>query len=168
MKKMYIRPKDIEALWGQKLSNYVKDKITSYKLVYSPVSEKEQDEVFIKIVNTLLDPFLVYSGPHRLKQWEKGWGQNLTELQKERRLGAVSPKYFSKYDINRFDQKFVKGISKDYEKNMLYVILDYVFDKYLRKVDHIYEFGCGTGHNLLKAREINKEASLIGLDWSKS
>lgn len=168
MKEIHIKSLDIEKLWGQKLTNYVKDKINNYKLIYSPVSEKEQDEIFIKIVNTLLDPFLVYSGPHRLKQWEKGWGQNLTELKKEKDISAISPKYFSKYPINRLAQKFIKGVSKDYEKNMLYVILDYVFDKYLRTAENIYEFGCGTGHNLIKTREVNKEANLIGLDWSTS
>lgn len=168
MRKILIKTAYVEKLWDVKLSNYVKEKINNYKLAYSPVSDEEKDEIFIKIINTLLDPFLVYSGPHRLKQWEKGWGQNLTELKNKKELGAVSPKYFSKYIINRLGQRFVKGISKDYEKNMLYLILDYVFDKYLRSVDNIYEFGCGTGHNLIKTREVNERANLIGLDWSKS
>jgi len=168
MKKILINYKDIEKLFNDKLSGYVRNKIASYKLAYSPLSENEKEQVLIRIINTLLDPYLIYSGSHRLKQWEKGWGQNLKEIEKDKRASAVSPHYFGKYEINRFKQNFVKAVSLNYEKNMLYVILDYVFDKYLRKVENIYEFGCGTGHNLLKAHEVNPTANFFGLDWAKS
>jgi len=166
--KTNINYKDIEKLFDDKLSDYVKNKITGYKLAYSPLSENEKEQVLIRIVNTLLDPFLVYSGPHRLKQWEKGWGQNLAEFKKEKTADSVFPHYHGKYEINRLNQSFVKGMSPNYERNMLYVILDYVFDKYLREAENIYEFGCGTGHNLLKVREVNPSANLFGLDWAKS
>ena len=168
MKKIPLGYKDMEKLWQEKLSEYVKHKITGYKLVYSPLDKKEEEAVYIKIINTLLDPFLIYSGPHRLKQWEKGWGQNLTELQKAEKTEAIFPHYHGKYAVNRLNQTFVKGISPNYERNMLYVILDYVFDTYFRKFQSIYEFGCGTGHNLLKLREINPSANLFGLDWARS
>src|SRR3972149_4384943 len=124
MKKKRISHKDIEELFDDKLSDYVKNKITSYKLVYSPLSENEEEQVLIKIIDTLLDPFLVYSGSHRLKQCEKGWGQNLAEFGKGGRAAAISPHYFGKHEINRLDQNFVKGLSPNYERNMLYVILD--------------------------------------------
>src|SRR3989338_11629443 len=115
MKKIPLGYKNIEKLWHEKLSDYVKNKIAGYKLVYSPLDESEKERVLIKIINTLLDPFLVYSGPHRLKQWEKGWGQNLTELNKEKTTSAILPRYFGKYEIQRFNQSFVKGISANYE-----------------------------------------------------
>jgi trans-aconitate methyltransferase len=167
MKKIHINYKDIEKLFNDKLSSYVRNKIAGYKLAYFTLSENEKEHVLIRIINTLFDPFLVYSGPHRLKQWEKGWGQNFTELNKEK-TDAIFPHYHGKYEVNRLNQNFIKGISPNYERNMLYVILDYVFDKYLRKVENIYEFGCGTGHNLLKAREVNPNANFFGLDWAKS
>ena len=164
MKK--VTPAEIEKLFNDKLSDYVKKKIQSYALEYVPLTKNGADGVFIKIINTLLDPFIVYSGPHRLKQWEKGWGQNLKSLKSEKRSEAVSPHYFGKYEVNRLNQNFVKGLSPDYEKNMLYLILDYVFDKYFRDYENIYEFGCGTGHNLLKVHEVNPSAHLFGLDWT--
>ena len=168
MIKKLIGHQDIAKLFNDEISSYVKNKISEYKLEYSPLEKKEEDQVFIKIIETLLDPFLVYSGPHRLKQWEKGWGQNLAELNKEKTAEAIFPHYHGKYEINRLNQAFVKGVSPNYERNMLYIILDYVFDKYLRKEENIYEFGCGTGHNLLKVREVNPSANLFGLDWAKS
>ena len=168
MKEIPIRHQDISKLFKDKLSDYVKDKISEYKLIYSPLEKEEEEQVIIKIINTLLDPFLVYSGPHRLKQWEKGWGQNLTKLDKEKSINALLPHYFGKYEINRLNQTFVKGLSPNYERNIFYVVVDYVFDKYLREFENIYEFGCGTGQNLLKAHEVNPSANLFGLDWAKS
>ena len=50
--------------------------------------------------------------------------------------------------------------------NSLEIILDWLFDKYLCYVDAIYEFGCGTGHNLLRARRVNPNAILWGMDWA--
>ncbi len=166
--KISLTYKDFEKMFNDKISDYVKEKIASYKLAYSPIDEKEKEKILVKVINVLTDPFLVYSGPHRHKQWEKGWGENLTDLNDKNTAEAINPHYFGKYEINRLNQKFVKAVSPNYERNMLYVILDYLFDKYLRKVDSIYEFGCGTGHNLLRAREVNPSANLIGLDWTKS
>lgn len=168
MEEILIKPEDIAKLFNDKLSDYVKNKISEYKLVYSPLEKKEEEQVIIKIIDTLLDPFLIYSGPHRLKQWEKGWDQNLKKLTKEKTTDAVLPHYFGKHEINRLNQTFVKGVSPNYERNIFYVVVDYVFDKYLREFENIYEFGCGTGQNLLKAREVNPSANLYGLDWAKS
>ena len=97
MKNVLIRHQDIARLFNDKLSDYVKDKISEYKLIYSPLEKEEEEQVIIKIIDTLLDPFLVYSGPHRLKQWEKGWGQNLTELNEEKTTNAIFPHYHGKY-----------------------------------------------------------------------
>ena len=32
----------------------------------------------------------------------------------------------------------------------------------------MYEFGAGTGHNLLRVREVNKDAGLHSMEWAKS
>jgi hypothetical protein len=168
MKNVLLTDKDFAKLFNDSLTDYVKDKISKYKLVYSPLNKEEEEFVIIKIIDTLLDPLLIYSGSHRLKQWEKGWGENLKILDGKNSLDAISPKYFGKYNVNRLNNSFVKAISPNYERNMLYVILDYLFDKYLREKSNIYEFGCGPGHNLLKAHEVNPSANLFGLDWTKS
>ena len=51
---------------------------------------------------------------------------------------------------------------------MLRAIEARVFADYLIKHKNIYEFGCGTGHNLLFLRKINPDCTLVGLDWAKS
>lgn len=168
MKKITINDRYFSKLFKDKLSAYLISNISNYKLVYSPLTREEEEKVIIKIIEALLDSDLVQSGAHRLEQWERGWDENLADIRKMKITEAISPHYYGKYKINRLNLHFVKGVSANYEKNMLYVILDYVFDKYLREVDNIYDFGCGTGHILVKTREVNPTANLVGLDWTKS
>lgn len=131
------------------------------KMKYRLLNKKETDETIIKILDVLLDPSLPFSGAHRHQQWEKGWGENL-------KSGDITPKYFGKYKVNRINQKFVIGNSKKFEQEMLYSIINELGYKYLIKATDIYEFGCGTGHNLLKVEKINPKATLHGFDWTVS
>ena len=43
-----------------------------------------------------------------------------------------------------------------------------LFNKYFKNEKVIYEFGAGTGHNLLRLREINKKAKLYSFEWTNS
>ena len=159
---------DIEKMFSEKVSGCVARQINGYGLAYLDITRKEHDACVRKIVNTLLDPGIIRAGEKRIDQWERGWGENLGELAGGISEEAVIPKYFGKYDIVRLRQKFVRCASKDFEYYSLCVILDWLFDKYFRNAGSIYEFGCGTGHNLLRARKVNPSAKMYGLDWAIS
>lgn len=117
----------------------------------------------------LLDPNVMKSGEHRKSEWEDGWGENLTEISQEKgNINSIIPKYFNKYGAIRWRGKFIKPVSEKFEYQSLGIILDWLFDKYFRDYDSIYEFGCGPAYNLLRARETNKDAKLWGLDWAES
>ncbi len=128
---------------------------------YRLLSKDEEERAIIQIMEVLLDKSVPFSGSHRRKQWEKGWAENLES-------GDGTPKYFGKHKVNRLNGKLVIGKSKNYEQEMLYTIVDSLAKKYLSKTQDIYEFGCGTGHNLWRIKKINPKAHLIGLDWTKS
>jgi hypothetical protein len=125
---------------------------------YKSLTKQEEDKVIIEIIETLLDPSLPFSGEHRRKQWEKGWGENL-------KSGNTTPKYFGKYPVTRFNQQFVTGQD---EQDSLYSILSELAEKYLLHYDTICEFGCGTGHNLEYLRDVKQDIRYIGLDWAQS
>ena len=136
--------------------HYLMMKKTKYRLL----NKKEEGEVVIKIIEKLLDSSLPYSGEHRKEQWEKGWGENL-------KSGDLTPKYF-KYNIFRINQRFVTSNDKKFEQKSLHSIVDELGWKYLTKAKDIYEFGCGTGHNLKRIQRINPTAKLHGFDWTTS
>ena len=162
--------KDFESALGEKLSKFIKDSINSYEFKYKELSQKQNDELILLIIKTLIEKNPVKTRGSRISDWENGWGENLNLLQtKEIEIKNLIPKYFSKYNVIRFNGRFIQPISERFEKNTLSILVDYIFDKFLRNnVPNIYEFGCGTAHNLLQARKVNKNANLWGLDWAKS
>lgn len=131
------------------------------RLEHRYLNKKEEQEAIIKILDVLLDNSIPFSGAHRKKQWEKGWGENL-------KSGDINPKYFGKYKINRLNGKFVWALSDNYEQKMLYTLVDSLAKKYLAKSDVICEFGCGTGHNLIRIKKVMPDTRMIGLDWTES
>lgn len=158
----------IGRLFGDKISSYLKHKIDKYNLTYSKFDTKEKDLFMRRIVDVLLDKNITKTGKHRLSQWENGWRQNLREIQKDNNLESIEPRYFGKYSAVRINRELAKPLSKNFERNTLSVIQNWLFDKYLRNVDNVYEFGCGTGRNLLLVRDVNPKAELWGLDWTSS
>lgn len=162
-----LTPADFAQALGEPISDALAQKISDYGFDYLELTRDERDECIRVIVDKLLDPRIDRSGGHRLELWEKGWGENL-EMFKEGIGGkeALVPKYFDKYDVVRWKQEFVKVLKPDFEYQMLAMIEYWLFEKYLKDARDIYEFGCGTGHNLLRAREVNAQAKLTGLDWA--
>lgn len=160
--------RDFENFFKELIGPKAEDRIKAYGLRYADLSVQERDACIKRIVSVLLSENLVYSGEHRHDQWEKGWGENLDELSRNTSLEAMLPRYFGKYEINRLNQEFIRPVSKNFEYNMLGVILDWLFEAYLSKHETVYEFGCGTGHNLLRLRSLNSGAELWGLDWARS
>jgi len=158
---------DFEGAFGEKLSPYVATQINKYSFQYAEFSSEEKESLLIKIVESLLDPNLQQSGEHRLDQWEDGWGENLELfLRNPSNVDLIIPKYFNKYGAIRWCGQFIRPVSEKFECHSLAIIQDWLFDKYLRDSPAVYEFGCGTGHNLLRARAVNDKASLYGLDWA--
>jgi len=128
---------------------------------YRLLTPEENEKAIIQIFEILLDKSIPFSGAHRKKQWEKGWAENLES-------GNNTPKYFGKYPIQRLNGKFVCGLRKGYEQDMLYSIVDDLAKKYLKDQKDVYEFGCGTGHNLWRVKDLNPDAKLHGFDWTIS
>jgi len=164
-----LNDKDFENAFRDKLTPYVVDQISRYRFEYEDFSAAEFEKLLIKIVDVLLDPEVPQSGAHRLPQWENGWAENLHALSESpSNVEQIVPRYFSKYGAVRWQGKLIKPKSEKFEFYTLAIILDWLFDQYCRNASDIYEFGCGTGHNLLRIRQVNSHAKLWGLDWASS
>lgn len=164
-----LSSRDFEAAFGEPLTGYVTERIGRYRLEYEDFTPAEHEQLLIKIIETLLDSRVMRSGEHRLPQWEAGWNQNLQGLTDGPvDVERIVPGYFNKYDAVRWQGKLIRPKSEKFELHSLAIILDWLFDQYCRHATNVYEFGCGTGHNLLRLRQANAHARLWGLDWAKS
>ena len=159
---------DFEEVFGEDLSSFVKSKIDSFDLSYTEPSMKERDSIIMMILQTLSSEKIQKSGPHRADDWVKGWAENAKEFKLTRNFSSLIPKYFGKFSHVRWKQQFIKPVSRYFEYAMAQILQYWLFERHFCDVDAIYEFGCGTGHNLFRAQEINPDASIYGLDWADS
>ena len=163
MKKQKLTVKDFEEALGQELSEFVNEKISQYKFEYSSVESIERERLILKTLRHI-DSGLYKAGPHRSADWVKGWAENRDNDSIE----FLVPRYFGKFPHVRWRGDFIKTESDNFEYNCACVLQYFLFEKFLGTVDNIYEFGCGTGHNLLRAQEVNPTATMHGLDWAES
>jgi hypothetical protein len=105
------------------------------------------------------------AGKKRISDWQEGWKSNSTN-------GTLIPGYFGKYPIIRMGGNFVTSTNNksfELEYFAFVAIQRYIFQRYIPTVEHVYEFGCGTGHNLLRISGANQQLkSIVGLDWVNS
>ena len=161
-----IGVREFESAWDTTASPWLKQRIAQRDLRYVHLTQDQRDALILDVLR-VLDAELIRTGAHRIEAWERGWGENLAEFT-EGSHSAIVPKYFGKIPIVRWKQQWIEPVSRDLEYEMLGVLLDWVADHYLDGFDAIYEFGCGTGHNLARLRERFTNVKLTGLDWAKS
>lgn len=167
MKLKTIDIESFEEAFGEKTSEFVRDKILSYDFSYQEVSKDEKEKLVLSIIKKI-DSGLSRSGEHRLNEWDKGWAENRDQLEKDLSFESLIPKYFGKLPYVRWKQEFIKPASNNFEYNMVQTLQYWLFEKFFSSVESIYEFGCGTSHNLFRAAQTNPDAEIWGLDWAAS
>ena len=161
-----IQMKDFSSL-GE-ISLFVRNIIKESDLKYSFPDKKQRDDVLLEIVKYLFSNDVVFAGPHRKKHWEDGWAENLNEYLDSGDLASIVPKYFDKHSFQRLRGEFIIPQSDNFEIGLVRIFQYIIFEKYFKNAKNVYEFGAGTGHNLLRLREVNKNASLYSMEWAKS
>lgn len=162
-----IELQELVNLWEFSPTDAFKNEFESKNFAYSKITPRERDEAILQIINEL-DSDLITSGPHRKESWEKGWTQNLEEFLKSRNLEVVAPKYFGKYPLIRWRQDFIKPESSTMEADLLGLLIQQLVEKYIHGSQRLFEFGCGTGSNLIRLRKIFPNLELYGLDWAET
>lgn len=163
-----LQPKDFQPIFGH-LPCYIEDKIEKYSFCHRTLMSKERDRAILDMVKATYVDALPESGPARHPIWEAGWKENLDAFDPAKAGPELArPRYHNKHPIVRWMGDIYAPISQDYEYNMLALIGDVMFDRYLTDCTQVYEFGCGTGHNLFRVREVCPDATLFGMDWADS
>lgn len=101
------------------------------------------------------------------ERWEKGWQENLESFRKTHKEDSLIPKYYHPKRILRYKDFYIHPIYDNLEYNFLKVFRAFIFT-FLKKYHRVYEFGCGTGFNLLALYRMYPKIELHGLDWAES
>jgi hypothetical protein len=149
-------------------SDFLEKKIAEFNLQYTKPEQGERDEILLKICKYLFENQVIEAGKHRKDQWEDGWKENLDSFIETESFESIVPKYFDKYPVQRIKGELITPLQDDFEIKLVSLIQYAIFEKYFRNSKSVYEFGAGTGHNLLRLRELNKEAKLHSMEWAES
>lgn len=165
--KSILTVNSLEDLWGIQLPKLIREKYANWALEVSYMTWPELSNTLLKVLRDL-EGDLKLSGPHRKQDWINGWSENLESFRSERDLVALLPGYFEKSDVLRFNQEWVLPGQSNAESQILGIIVQSFALIVLDSCESIYEFGCGTGSNLISLREVLPSTKLIGLDWAES
>jgi hypothetical protein len=135
-------------------------------LKYSLLKNYELKLKLKKISEFINSNKIIKSGKEYKKRWEEGWSHNFNIFKKNQFEKALIPKYFNKYPFARLNGHLIKTHTNLFDYKILKLLTSYLFMTYFKRIEQAIEFGCGTGHNLLNLRKYNKNAELIGLDWT--
>jgi hypothetical protein len=134
---------------------------------YHRLSQAERDKVILSILRKL-DGFAVV-GEHRHNIWEMAWGDAAARYDANQDdLSSLVPSFIGGTDIIRLNGDYARPLASNFELGYFRVLRSWLFETYLKNVDRVFEFGCGSGFNLVALAQMAPEKQLMGLDWAAS
>jgi len=151
------------------ISDNCKELIAKTDFKYRIIEGKERDKIILNVLKKIESDTQKIGAPERENVWEKGWSENLEEFIKSNgNLTKLVPKFIRPNQVIRLNQKYIMPSNPNFELEYFSVFRLWIFKKYLKKFDHIYEFGCGTGFNLIVLAQLYPKKKLYGLDFVPS
>ncbi len=150
------------------IPDFIKERLEKLNLTYRLLTPEELNTYYEEVINFLLSKETVFAGEHRKNDWDKGWEENLQLFLETGKLELLVPKYHGKYKIARWNSELIYSDVPLFDFELHKLVVDTYIYNYLKDSTAIYEFGCGTGYNLLRIHEYLPQAKLVGLDWAAS
>lgn len=134
---------------------------------YRRLAPDELADLEVSIGNEIASGRFSVAGKEGKTRWEKGWGENLQGLlDSGGDVTRLVPRYIRAAQPVRLDQTYVWPDDPNFELNWYAIFRRWLFHTYLAEFAHIYEFGCGSGFNLVELARLYPDKTLVGLDWA--
>ena len=138
-------------------------------LSYRVLVGEEKDREILAAIKRIENDTQVVATAGRTQVWQNGWNENLQEfIASNYDLKSLYPKYFRKGVPLRLNQQFIKSENQNLESVLWNILRVWLFITYFSSVKTIYEFGCGTGQNLVSLAKLYPNKKLFGLDFVSS
>lgn len=164
-----IGKRDFARLLGVKEAELPRDllkKLAGRDLEYRKLSQGERDAVILTILKRIDSGKLTKAGVGEKKRWEKGWNESLKNfIANNYNLEHLVPKFIRPNQPVRLWGDYVMPKQENFELKFYEIFRAFLFKKYLNGIRCLYEFGCGTGFNLVELAKVFPNLELHGLDW---
>ena len=136
---------------------------------YKELSKEERDNIILEILKKIDEDSQKIASGGRQETWEKGWYENYNNfVNNNYDLNSLIPKFIRPDQLIRLNRRFINPSNKYFEYDFFRVFRYWLFKKYFSEFDNIYEFGCGTGMNLVELSNIYPNKNLYGSDFVSS
>jgi hypothetical protein len=143
------------------------DRLRPPELIYRPLSETEAAAAIAEVETVIRDKPLRTVGVDDPAVWERGWAELADRLAGERiTTHTLRPQYYHREVPCRLFGGLVEQVTPDFEYWVGLCVRVATFAEFLRGEEHIVEFGCGTGINLLLLSQLMPGVHLVGCDWA--
>jgi len=160
---------DFEEAFGEPLSPALRAEVKKFDFRCAELDQESQARCREEIQEAISSKDFQRAGAHRIDVWERGWGENFEALKKGNPLDqALLPRYFGKHSLIIWRRRYFQPLVGDFDYHLIDIVRDWLFEKYLRSVPAICEFGCGTGRHLVAAHAFSPKAEIIGADWAEA
>ena len=141
--------------------------IAQHDFRYRQLEGGERDRVLLDVLKRVDSGQFSVAGKEGKARWEKGWSENLASfVQRGHDLSGLIPKYIRENQPLRLKQHYIMPSDPAFERHWYEVFRLWLFRSYLKDVDTVYEFGCGSGFNLAVLAQLYPHKTFFGLDWA--
>lgn len=155
---------DLLGIDTEEIPENCKGIISKCDFTYRKLDPGRQEQTLLEVLKRLDTGTFSVTGDKT--RWERGWGENLRNfIQKGEDFKELVPKYIRPNQLIRLWGNYILPNDNNFELNWYTVFRLWFFQKYLKNVTSVYEFGCGSGYNLPILAELFPHMELHGLDW---
>ena len=135
---------------------------------YRVLNGNERDQTVLRVLKRVDKRKVPVASKKRIIDWEKGWDENFQLFVASGNEEDLTPKYIRAGLPLRFKGEFIHSADANFEFNWYKVYRHWLTTTWLQGFDTIFEFGCGSGHNLPALARLTGARQIIGLDWASS
>lgn len=135
--------------------------------VYDIIEGKEREEIILEVLKKIDNDRQIIGAKERDLVWEQGWRENLNDfVSSDHDLATLVPKFIRPGKPVRFDGHYIKPENPNFELDYYTLFRYWLFNTYMRDFNPVYEFGCGTGFNLVELAQLFPHKKYHGLDYA--
>lgn len=150
--------------FDEEISQFYQDRDFSYQYF----SAQEKDKIILDILEYIRKDQVVVATPEREKVWDKGWRENLDSFLQHRNIDSLLPRFIKPTNVIRLQQDYVRPTNPYFERDFCLLLQQWLFKRYMTDFEAVYEFGCGSGFNLVTIARLFPKIKIFGGDFVPS
>lgn len=167
-----LSKQEIAGFFGTKVENLgipFNNFYETLDMSYSVVSGDEKESLVLDILKKIDADKQIIGAPERTGIWHNGWDENLQSFRETLDRDSVVPKFIRPNNVIRLGGQFIKPSNPFFERDFAKLLQLYAYNNFIDEgTQNVYEFGCGSGFNLLNLSVTKPGLNLYGSDFVQS